>query len=47
MCSVLGGKGEITVPRAMVGVIIGKGGEMIKKITQDTGARVQLKPGAQ
>ena len=47
MCSVSGGKGEITVPRAMVGVIIGKGGEMIKKITQDTGARVQLKPGAQ
>ena len=40
------GKADVEVPRSLVGVIIGKGGEMIKKITQDTGARVQLKPGA-
>lgn len=30
------------VPRAAVGVVIGKGGEMIKKIQAETGARVQF-----
>lgn len=42
-----GGKNsmEMRVPRTAVGVIIGKGGDMIKKIQQDTGARVQFMPG--
>lgn len=35
---------EVPVPRNLVGVVIGKGGEMIKKIQADTGARVQFKP---
>ena len=35
----------MSVPRPLVGVIIGKGGEMIKKITNESGARIQLKPG--
>ena len=40
-----GGKNlEIRVPRSAVGVIIGKGGEMIKKIQGDTSARVQFLP---
>ena len=40
-----GGRGtEIPVPRNLVGVIIGRGGEMIKKIQSETGARVQFKP---
>lgn len=30
------------VPRAAVGVVIGKGGDMIKKIQAETGARVQF-----
>lgn len=34
---------EIPVPRSMVGVVIGRGGEMIKKIQADTGAKVQFK----
>lgn len=34
---------EIPVPRPMVGVVIGRGGEMIKKIQTDTGAKVQFK----
>ena len=33
------------MPRPAVGLVIGKGGDMIKKIQQDTGARVQFKPG--
>ncbi|KRT81855.1 K Homology domain containing protein, partial [Oryctes borbonicus] len=33
---------EVLVPRAAVGVVIGKGGDMIKKIQQETGARVQF-----
>ncbi|CAH1979711.1 unnamed protein product [Acanthoscelides obtectus] len=40
-----GGQGndlEVLVPRAAVGVVIGKGGEMIKKIQAETGARVQF-----
>ncbi|XP_041369415.1 far upstream element-binding protein 1-like isoform X2 [Gigantopelta aegis] len=39
-----GGGMEIPVPRPAVGLVIGKGGDMIKKIQQDTGARVQFKP---
>ncbi|KAL5011503.1 hypothetical protein ScPMuIL_010054 [Solemya velum] len=35
---------EIPVPRQAVGIVIGKGGEMIKKIQSETGARVQFKP---
>jgi len=34
---------EIPVPRGLVGVIIGRGGEMIKKIQADTGAKVQFR----
>lgn len=33
---------EVAVPRAAVGVVIGKGGDMIKKIQAETGARVQF-----
>lgn len=35
---------EIAVPRSMIGIVIGKGGEMIKKIQQDSGARIQFRP---
>ena len=35
---------QIPVPRSMIGIVIGKGGEMIKKIQQDSGARIQFKP---
>lgn len=38
-----GGGIDIPVPRTAVGIVIGKGGEMIKKIQQDTGAKVQFK----
>ena len=31
------------VPRTMVGLVIGKGGEMIKKISEESGSRVQFK----
>lgn len=33
---------QVLVPRAAVGVVIGKGGDMIKKIQAETGARVQF-----
>nr|CAD7404776.1 unnamed protein product [Timema poppensis] len=36
---------EVLVPRAAVGVVIGKGGDMIKKIQNETGARVQFQQG--
>ncbi|XP_046385653.1 far upstream element-binding protein 2 isoform X2 [Ischnura elegans] len=36
---------EVAVPRAAVGVVIGKGGDMIKKIQNETGARVQFQQG--
>ena len=42
-----GGSGrgaEMPVPQNLVGVLICKGGEMIKKIQAETGARVQFKP---
>jgi far upstream element-binding protein len=32
------------VPRNLIGVIIGKSGDMIKKIQEDSGCRVQFKP---
>lgn len=34
---------DIPVSRSMVGIVIGKGGEMIKKIQQESGARVQFR----
>ena len=36
---------DIGVPRQGVGLVIGKGGDMIKKIQTETGAKVQFKPG--
>lgn len=38
-----GGGVDIPVPRAAVGIVIGKGGEMIKKIQSESGAKVQFK----
>ncbi|XP_052091444.1 far upstream element-binding protein 1-like isoform X3 [Mytilus californianus] len=35
---------EIQVPRSAVGIVIGKNGDMIKKIQSETGAKVQFKP---
>lgn len=35
--------GEVIVPRSSVGMIIGKGGEMIRKLSQDSGAKIQFK----
>ncbi|VDP09920.1 unnamed protein product [Soboliphyme baturini] len=37
--------GEVIVPKSAVGVIIGKSGEAIKRLTQDTGAKIQFKLG--
>lgn len=37
-----GNEAEVLVPRQAVGVVIGKGGDMIKKIQVETGARVQF-----
>lgn len=36
---------QVLVPQAAVGVVIGKGGDMIKKIQSETGARVQFQQG--
>merc|ERR1740128_1062036 len=36
---------QVAVPRSAVGVVIGKNGEMIKKIQNETGARVQFQQG--
>merc|ERR1712200_361067 len=36
---------SVAVPRSAVGVVIGKNGEMIKKIQNETGARVQFQQG--
>lgn len=33
---------KVLVPKPAVGVVIGKGGDMIKKIQAETGARVQF-----
>lgn len=37
---------QVPVPRFAVGIVIGRSGEMIKKIQNDTGVRIQFKPGA-
>ncbi|XP_050420080.1 far upstream element-binding protein 1 isoform X2 [Adelges cooleyi] len=37
-----GGKVEVGVPKQVVGLVIGKGGDMIKKIQSETGAKVQF-----
>ncbi|XP_050528934.1 far upstream element-binding protein 3 isoform X2 [Daktulosphaira vitifoliae] len=37
-----GGKVEVGVPKQVVGLVIGKGGDMIKKIQAETGAKVQF-----
>uniref|UniRef100_A0A8C7RA58 K Homology domain-containing protein n=1 Tax=Oncorhynchus mykiss TaxID=8022 RepID=A0A8C7RA58_ONCMY len=42
-----GGGGDyvtVPVPRFAVGIVIGRNGEMIKKIQSDTGVRIQFKP---
>jgi far upstream element-binding protein len=36
--------GEVIVPRSSVGMIIGKGGETIKRLAVETGAKIQFKP---
>ena len=44
----MGGQGngmDISVPRQGVGLVIGKKGEMIQKIQNETGAKVQFKTG--
>uniref|UniRef100_A0A803V4D3 Far upstream element binding protein 3 n=1 Tax=Ficedula albicollis TaxID=59894 RepID=A0A803V4D3_FICAL len=40
-----GGSIEVSVPRFAVGIVIGRNGEMIKKIQNDAGVRIQFKPG--
>ena len=35
----------MAVPRFAVGIVIGRNGEMIKKIQNDAGVRIQFKPG--
>lgn len=35
---------EMAVPCSVIGAIIGKGGETIKKLQQDSGARIQFRP---
>ncbi|XP_068177496.1 far upstream element-binding protein 2 [Antennarius striatus] len=40
----MGGGIEIAVPRQSVGVVIGRNGEMIKKIQSDAGVKIQFKP---
>eukprot|EP00063_Salmo_salar_P010941 XP_013985776.1 PREDICTED: far upstream element-binding protein 3-like isoform X2 [Salmo salar] len=39
-----GGGMDVPVPRHSVGVVIGRSGEMIKKIQNDSGVRIQFKP---
>uniref|UniRef100_A0A4W5R966 KH-type splicing regulatory protein n=1 Tax=Hucho hucho TaxID=62062 RepID=A0A4W5R966_9TELE len=39
-----GGAMDVPVPRHSVGVVIGRNGEMIKKIQNDAGVRIQFKP---
>ncbi|KAJ8246228.1 hypothetical protein GJAV_G00265250 [Gymnothorax javanicus] len=40
----MGGGMDMPVPRHSVGVVIGRNGEMIKKIQNDAGVRIQFKP---
>jgi far upstream element-binding protein len=35
---------QVMTPRSLVGIIIGKNGDMIKKITNETSCRIQFKP---
>lgn len=35
--------GEVIVPRSAVGMIIGKGGENIKRMSAESGAKIQFK----
>uniref|UniRef100_UPI003D9CBCBC KH domain-containing protein n=1 Tax=Escherichia coli TaxID=562 RepID=UPI003D9CBCBC len=37
---------EYRVPDGMVGLIIGRGGEQINKIQQDSGCKVQISPAS-
>uniref|UniRef100_A0A8C9RLD8 Far upstream element (FUSE) binding protein 1 n=1 Tax=Scleropages formosus TaxID=113540 RepID=A0A8C9RLD8_SCLFO len=37
---------DVPVPRFAVGIVIGRNGEMIKKIQNDAGVRIQFKPGS-
>lgn len=37
-------KGEVVVPRSSAGMIIGKGGETIKRLAIETGTKIQFKP---
>ncbi|CAE1318328.1 FUBP [Acanthosepion pharaonis] len=39
-----GGGMDFPVPRPAVGIVIGKGGETIKKVQNETGVRLQFKP---
>lgn len=36
---------QVPVPRFAVGIVIGRNGEMIKKIQNDAGVRIQFKAG--
>ncbi|CAD5232028.1 unnamed protein product [Bursaphelenchus xylophilus] len=36
--------GEVIVPRSAVGIIIGKGGETIKRLAQESNTKIQFKP---
>ena len=36
---------QVSVPRFAVGIIIGRNGEMIKKIQNDAGVRIQFRQG--
>ncbi len=36
--------GEVIIPRSSVGIIIGKGGETIKRLSAESGAKIQFKP---
>lgn len=36
--------GEVIVPRSSVGIIIGKSGETIKRLINDSGCKIQFKP---
>ncbi|XP_077140851.1 far upstream element-binding protein 3 isoform X2 [Ranitomeya variabilis] len=44
LSSRMGGSIEVSVPRFAVGIVIGRNGEMIKKIQNDAGVRIQFKP---